>query len=233
MNLRNDDVLEDVIHLPVTQLVAKNGQDFRIAAALLFVLVFVLLFPFLFLFLFLLSVFFSLEFVSLRFFQKGVEQNDSLESEESVEVSVAVGRPLGAFDDEKLVERKLDFRGKIFNFFSQFTFRQRCVLVEQRRDEFRVDDHHEEGEADDEEPEVDEEVVAAPLNDLDDGGHQRKSDHLGQEERLDLVLGVKSGGLLRKEQNLGLKIVLHRFVQSFFNQMFKTNKQILKNFTGP
>ena len=197
MQLRDDDVLEDVVHLPVTQLVAKNSQNFRIAAALLLVLIFVLFFGFLFFFLF--PFFFCLEFISLRFFEKGVEQNDPLESEESVEVSVAVRRPLGAFDDEEFVERKLDFRGQSFDFFPQISFRQGRVLVKERGDEFRVDDHHEEGEDDDKEPEVDEEVVATPLNDLNDGGHQRKRDRLGQDERLDLILDVKSGSLGRKK----------------------------------
>ncbi len=50
----------------------------------------------------------------------------------------------------------------------------------------RVDDHHEEGESNDEEPEVDEEVISAPLNDLDDGRDQRKSYNLHQNELLDL-----------------------------------------------
>ncbi len=50
----------------------------------------------------------------------------------------------------------------------------------------RVDDHHEEGESNDEEPEVDEEVISAPLDDLDDGRYQRKSYNLHQDELLDL-----------------------------------------------
>jgi hypothetical protein len=77
-----------------------------------------------------------------------------------------VGGPLRPFDDEQLVERKLDLRGQSFNFCPEISLRQRGVLVKERGDELRVDDHHEEGEDDDEEPEVDEEVVTAPLNDL-------------------------------------------------------------------
>ena len=50
----------------------------------------------------------------------------------------------------------------------------------------RVDDHHEEGESNDEEPEVDKEVISAPLDDLDDGRDQRKSYDLHQDELLDL-----------------------------------------------
>jgi hypothetical protein len=50
----------------------------------------------------------------------------------------------------------------------------------------RVDDHHEKGESNDEEPEVDEEVVSAPLDDLNDGCDQRKSYDLHQDELLDL-----------------------------------------------
>ena len=79
---------------------------------------------------------------------------------------------------------------------SEFSFGQRRVLVEEGRDELRVDDHHEEGEPDDKEPQVDEEVVTAPVNDLNDGCHQRQDDDLGDEEGLDLVFDVEHGGLL-------------------------------------
>ena len=49
-----------------------------------------------------------------------------------------------------------------------------------------IDDHHENGENEHEEPKVDEEEIAAPVDDLDNGRDQRKRDGLPQDEFLDL-----------------------------------------------
>ena len=65
---------------------------------------------------------------------------------------------------------------------AEFALGQRRVLVKEWGDEFRVDDHHEEGERYDEEPEVDEEIFPAPVNDFDDGRHEWQDDDLADEE---------------------------------------------------
>ena len=49
-----------------------------------------------------------------------------------------------------------------------------------------IDDHHEYGENEHEEPKVHEEEFAAPVNDLDDCGHERKHYDLPDDEFLDL-----------------------------------------------
>ncbi len=52
-------------------------------------------------------VFFRFQFFPFALLQKCVEQDDALEFEESVEVRVAVRRPLGSLDNEKLVQWKI------------------------------------------------------------------------------------------------------------------------------
>ena len=49
-----------------------------------------------------------------------------------------------------------------------------------------IHDHHEYGEDEHEEPEVHEEEVAAPMDDLDDDGDEGKHDDLPHDEFLDL-----------------------------------------------
>ena len=49
-----------------------------------------------------------------------------------------------------------------------------------------IDDHHEYGENEHEEPKVNEEEFAAPVDDLDDGRDERKHNNLPHDELLDL-----------------------------------------------
>ena len=70
------------------------------------------------------------------------------------------------------------------------------VFVKKRSNEVRVDCHEEEGDEDSEEPEIDEEVVSAPVDDLDDGGQDWRLDHLTNQELLDLILHVETWSLL-------------------------------------
>ena len=49
-----------------------------------------------------------------------------------------------------------------------------------------INNHHENGEDEHEEPEVHEEEVAAPVDDLDDDGDEGKHDDLPHNEFLDL-----------------------------------------------
>jgi hypothetical protein len=72
------------------------------------------------------------------------------------------------------------------NYPSLLTCRQRHVGVEERRDVVGVDGDHEQGHDGGEEPGVDEEVLAAPLDDPD----EQREDRHGQAHRQDQLLGV-------------------------------------------
>ena len=69
----------------------------------------------------------------------------------------------------------------------QFSFRHWGVFVKQRCNKVRIDGHQEEGDEDNEAPEVDKEVVAAPVDDLDHTGENRGLDCLRDQELFDLV----------------------------------------------
>ena len=96
------------------------------------------------------------------------------------------------FHDIELFQRELQLRRERLDHISQFPLRQRCVLVEQGGDELGVDGHQEHQHHEAEGPEVEEEVVAAGLHDVDDHRHDRQADQLVHDERLRLVLGEEA-----------------------------------------
>ena len=86
--------------------------------------------------------------------------------------------PLGSFDHKEFVKWKFDTGCQRFNLLPELAFGQGSVLVEEGGNELRVNDHHEDGEDEHKEPEIDEEVLPAHLDDLDDRGHQGQHDDL-------------------------------------------------------
>mmetsp|Transcript_14311 Transcript_14311/g.40712 ORF Transcript_14311/g.40712 Transcript_14311/m.40712 type:complete len:234 (+) Transcript_14311:751-1452(+) len=78
----------------------------------------------------------------------------------------------------------------------QVTIRQRFVLVEQRHDEDGDDRHHEDRKDEHECPHVQEEVIAAVLDDAEQQGDERSTDHECQQKRLDLIGKEESVRLL-------------------------------------
>ena len=104
--------------------------------------------------------------------------------EKSVEVSVAVTRPLAALDHIELVQGEGDGCRQTFNLSKRnsciqkylsypdylslkLSLRHWGVFVKKWRNKVRVDSHQEECDEDDKTPEVDKEVVAAPVDNLD------------------------------------------------------------------
>ena len=78
----------------------------------------------------------------------------------------------------------------------QFSLRHWSVFVKERRNEVRVDGHQEERDEDDESPEVDKEVVAAPVDNLDHSSQDWGLDCLRHHKLLHLVDGEEASSLL-------------------------------------
>ena len=84
----------------------------------------------------------------------------------------------------------------------ELSIRHGRVFVKQRGNEVRIDGHEEESHHHSEQPEIDEEVVAAPVDDFDDPGQDRRLDHLPDHKLLDLILDVETRGLFVKSMFL-------------------------------
>jgi len=136
-NLNDNDVLEDMIKLPVTELVPQNCQNFVFTA------------PF-------------SSFITF-FLKKSIEQNNPLVFEKPIEICIAMGRPLTPFYNVQLCQRKVYAGSKIFYLGSQFPVRQRCVLVKQRGNQVWVDCHEEKHNPHTKQPQVQKEVLATDL----------------------------------------------------------------------
>ncbi|GBE62049.1 hypothetical protein BOVATA_035420 [Babesia ovata] len=82
----------------------------------------------------------------LRLLEERVVHHDLLEPPQSVEVHVGVVGTLGAVHQLNLTQRELKFPGKILNALLKFLVLQGLKFVEQRGNQIRVDDHHEQVE---------------------------------------------------------------------------------------
>ena len=69
------------------------------------------------------------------------------------------------------------------------------VFVKQWSDEVWVNCHEEECDHDSEEPEIDEEVVSSPVDNLYDGSQDWRLDHLANDKLLDLILHIETWSL--------------------------------------
>ena len=100
------------------------------------------------------------------------------------------------------LEKKSKFSKFIIDLFCllylslEFSFRHWRVFVKERRNEVRIDGHQEEGDEDDEAPEIDKEVVAAPVDNLDYTSEDRRLDRLAHQELFDLVHCEEAWSLL-------------------------------------
>merc|ERR1719507_2102432 len=198
LNLCYEDVFEDMVHLPVTKFVPKHCHNLLIVATgcLFLISLAILLFLLRLLLGFLLLFFISFQLHSFRLFQQCVKEDNSLELEESVEVGIAVTGPLATLNHVELVQWERDGGSKAFNLSLEFPFRHWCVFIKERRNEVRIDGHQEEGDEDDEAPEIDKEVVAAPVDNLDHTGENWCLDRLAHQELFDLVHCEEAWGLL-------------------------------------
>merc|ERR1719339_748887 len=198
LNLCYEDVFENMVHLPVTEFMSKHCHNLLIVATCcLFLLSLALLLLLLCLLLrFLLLFFISLQLHSFRLFQQCVKEDNPLELEESVEVGIAVAGPLATLNHVELVQWERDGGSKAFNLSLEFSFRHWRVFVKERRNEVRIDGHQEEGDEDDEAPEIDEEVVAAPVDNLDHTSENWRLDRLAHQELFDLVHCKEAWSLL-------------------------------------
>ena len=78
----------------------------------------------------------------------------------------------------------------------QFSFRHWGIFVKKRCNKVRIDGHQEEGDEDNEAPEIDKEVVTTPVDNLDHTGENRGLDCLGHQEFFDLIHCKEACGLL-------------------------------------
>merc|ERR1719192_151192 len=85
---------------------------------------------------------------------------------------------------------------------SEISLRHGRVFVKQGGNEVRIDGHEEQGDHHGEHPEVDEEVIPAPVDNLDHPGQDRRLNHLANDELLDLIFHVEAWSLLVKSMLL-------------------------------
>ena len=189
LDLTNDNVLHDVVELPVAELVSQDGHNLLVVAAGLLLALILLFLVILFLFLF------RHYFLPLLLFQEGVKQNDPLKLEEAIEIRVAMTGALGAFNNKQLVEREANGGGESLDISLQLSLRHRDILIKERSYQVRVDGHQEQSQYYSKHPQIDEEVVATPVDDLDDCSQDGSLDDLAHNELLDLILGIKTRSL--------------------------------------
>merc|ERR1719222_780598 len=198
LNLCYQDVFEDMVHFPVAEFMSKHCHNLLIVATCCFLILCLALLLFLLCLLlgFFLFFFISLQLYPFRLFQQCVKEHNSLELEESIEVGIAVAGPLATLNHIELVQWERDGGSKAFNLSFQFSFRHWGIFVKKRCNKVRIDGHQEEGDEDNEAPEIDKEVVTTPVDNLDHTGKNRGLNCLGHQEFFDLVHCKEACGLL-------------------------------------
>lgn len=180
MDLHDDNVLGDVAHLPVAQLMGEYGQHLTVLAALATIV----------------GRFLRFTNRNSLVHQQRIEQNDPLRAPQTIEVRIAVRRSLRSVHHIQLGERELEPTGQLLDGRAQRTVGQRTVLVEKRSNENRIDGEEEQRDETHECPQPDEEVRSANGHNVDHGAGNRQRQSIAHQPRLDLVLGEEAGRLL-------------------------------------
>lgn len=150
--LEYHNALQHMVELPVAQLMTQHCQHLLCAAPCLFLLAFQWL-------LFLSDLLIKWSVV----LQQCVVKHNTLVLEEAIEVGIAVCRALGALHHIELGEREVNLLGQLFNFGTEVTFREWCVLVKEWGNTAWIDGHEEKHNSCGEAPKVHKEVVSASL----------------------------------------------------------------------
>jgi hypothetical protein len=133
---------------------------------------------------------------SFALLDKSIVDNNVLLPGETKEIGVGVGAALAAIDDVELVQGKLEAGGEGFNTRLEVAILERGELVEQGQDGNGVDGDHEDLETSSESPEVEEELVARLLDNLEETGKNGRGEDKSQELGLEDVGDKELRGLL-------------------------------------
>ena len=76
------------------------------------------------------------------------------------------------------------------------SLRHWCVFIKERSNEVRVDSHEKQSDENHKQPEIDVEVISAPVDNLDDASQDGRLDQLTNHKLLDLILDVETWSLL-------------------------------------
>lgn len=127
---------------------------------------------------------------------KGIINDNVLGPGKSVEIRIAVAAAFRAIDGVQVLEREVEPLGKGLGLGLELALLERGKSVEQGEDKDGVDGNHESLEEDSEEAEVEEELVAGGLNDLQEGRKDRSAESEGEDLGLDEIGEEKSAGRL-------------------------------------
>jgi hypothetical protein len=136
------------------------------------------------------------DLVGLIALDEGVIKDDVLLPGETEKISVGVGAALAAVDNVEITQGELEAGGEVVDLCLELSLGQRGQLVEEGQDEGRVGGGHEELETSGEGPEVEEELVASGLDDLEEAGDDRWEQGDGEQVGLDHVGDEELGSLL-------------------------------------
>ena len=136
------------------------------------------------------------DFLWLGLLNQGIIDDNVLLPWKTKEVSIAVGAALASVDNVKLREWELELLGKCLNIGLELSIWQRRECVEQRQDGAWVDGNHEDLESGTKSPQVEKELVASLLNDLEESGENWWGKDPGEHLRLGDVCGEDLWSLL-------------------------------------
>ena len=122
---------------------------------------------------------------------KSVVDDDVLLPGQTKEVCVAVRAALAAVDDEERVEREIEAFGESLDPLLQSSIFKRRELIEQWKDDDRIDRDHEHLENDAEGPDVVKETVSCLLDDGEDDGENWSAQGSEEHQLFDLVGHVR------------------------------------------
>ena len=142
------------------------------------------------------------DFLRLGLFNQGIVDNNVLLPRKTEEVSIAVGAALASVNNVKLREWELELLSKCLNGGLELSIWQRRECIEQRQDGAWVDGNHEDLKSGTKSPQVEKELVASLLNDLEESGENWWGKDPGEHLRLGHVRGEDLGSLLVKTELL-------------------------------
>lgn len=123
----------------------------------------------------------------LALLNQSVVDDNVLLPGETKEIGVRVGAALAAIDNVELVQGELQASSKAFDLILKLALLKRGELVEEWQNQNRVDSNHEDLQTSSEDPEVEEELVARLLDDLEETGHDGRNEREGKELRLEKI----------------------------------------------
>lgn len=134
--------------------------------------------------------------IRLALLDQSIIDHNVLLPRQSIEVGIAMSTALAAIDNIQGMEREVQFLSKRLDPSLQLTRLKGRELVEQRQDNDRVDGDGKDLDEDSEQPEIVEERVPSPLDDLHHGADKRSTQHNAQSLTLQHVRNPELDSLL-------------------------------------